>query len=545
MESINRGGSVELTIPQGQKISISSSVGTTIVYYSTFPDSPEIYYEQTRVTDSSTELGTFTGDQKIKLECLGDGLYYDVAVSPVITANPVPNIATVDNIQLNGNTISSTTGNLILTAAAGSAVVVEGISFDGGVVTGITDLSVSTLTTSGIISVDDTTDTTSGVTGSIHTDGGIGVAKAVFVGTTLTTAGIVSVDDTTQSTSTITGSIHTDGGIGVAKNLIIGGNTGINVLTPSLKLEIKSAADSSAVSIIRDGVSKTSDRALILNSTVGPYENYAGISFQTNGTERGHIIQETTGNLYIAATAALKLSATSGFDITAGILSVDDATDSTSGITGSIHTDGGLGVVKDIFCDATITGTNIAINVTPIANTRLSIHHDSVGSGSALQITGFGAGDGYGIIMRSTNDTNGLVYQRFNNSVGTQIGTIHRNAAGNIELGGHATTSGTVTAAAQTNITSVGTLTSLSVSGNVNFTHSSSNVITLVPNAYNTITHNLAISGGQIPIAINGDFVANGYTVSGIGVITSNSFTFWASGGVAAGARVNWMILKL
>ena len=36
----------------------------------------------------------------------------------------------------------------------------------------------STSTFTGAVSIDDTTDTTSGVTGSLHTDGGIGIAKA-------------------------------------------------------------------------------------------------------------------------------------------------------------------------------------------------------------------------------------------------------------------------------------------------------------------------------------------------------------------------------
>jgi hypothetical protein len=56
----------------------------------------------------------------------------------------------------------------------------------------LTDVSISataaaftTITGSGVLSVDDTTDSTSAVTGSIHTDGGLGVAKDVYFGNDL------------------------------------------------------------------------------------------------------------------------------------------------------------------------------------------------------------------------------------------------------------------------------------------------------------------------------------------------------------------------
>ncbi len=101
MNVIDAGGKQDLTIPEGQKIAILCENSTAIVFFSTFPNSPVTYYEQSRITNDNVELGTFTGDKKIRIEAQNGPVIYDIAVAPSITTLhddvEIEGTATLDN----------------------------------------------------------------------------------------------------------------------------------------------------------------------------------------------------------------------------------------------------------------------------------------------------------------------------------------------------------------------------------------------------------------------------------------------------------------
>jgi hypothetical protein len=151
----------------------------------------------------------------------------------------------------------------------------------------------------------DTTESTTKDTGSIITEGGIGVEKNISAGGNLNISGNytlpLKVTDVTDSTTKDTGSIITEGGIGVEKTIAAGG-----------KLLIADVTDST-----------TKDTGSII-------------------TEGGIGVEKTL--------------------VTGGKVLVKDTTESTTKDTGCAILEGGLGVEKTIIAGLGFSGKNKVVN---------------------------------------------------------------------------------------------------------------------------------------------------------------------------------------
>jgi hypothetical protein len=136
----------------------------------------------------------------------------------VVDATSKVDVWNVDNLTIDGNTLTANTGAINITPAAGSAIVLDAtINVDAGVVTGAT--SITSTTFSG--------DLTGAVTGNADT-----ATSATTAGTVTTAASITLLSKVTlgqerfdSSTGTITG------GVVVADNININGNTIISTDT--------------------------------------------------------------------------------------------------------------------------------------------------------------------------------------------------------------------------------------------------------------------------------------------------------------------------
>ena len=212
--------------------------------------------------DDKLEFGS-SSDASIYWDTSGtDTLFIGTENVPITIGNSSNTTTIAGNLTVNGTTttINSTVMtvddlNLVLAsgAADSSAANGAGITIDGASATLLYTHATTSWdmnkplnvtgagTFSGILKTDDTTDATSKTDGSLQTDGGLSVAKAIYNGTaatfaadsgivtigsstaaTFSAAGLLNINNATDATSATDGSLQTDGGLSVAKDAVIG-----------------------------------------------------------------------------------------------------------------------------------------------------------------------------------------------------------------------------------------------------------------------------------------------------------------------------------
>jgi hypothetical protein len=178
----------------------------------------------------------------------------------------------------------------------------------------------------------------------------------------------------------------------------------------------------------------------------------------------------TVGNLSTAGTASATGNITGGNLITAGLVSAGGGiTGASLGVATGNITGGNLvisgAIIDSAQLDIQTSAGNANIVLTPNGTGNVNVGRISA-SGNITAAVFFGSGAGLTSIP-GANVTGTVANATFATSAGTATSATSATTAGTATSATSATTAGTVTTAAQPNITSVGTLTSLSVSGNV------------------------------------------------------------------------------
>jgi len=441
----------------------------------------------------------------------------------------------VDNININGNAITSTAGtDLTISPLSGQQIVLDGtIVIDAGVVTGATSVTSSAFVGDITGDVTGNADTatalaTARTIGGTSFDGSANIAVALAsVGTAVTVADESS--DTTcfpLFTTAATGDLPPKSG----SNLTFNSSSGLLTstlfagdLTGDLTGDVTGNADTATTLATARTIGGTSFNG---SANIAVALAAAATTLETART-LGGVSFNGSANINLPGVNAAGNQSTSGLAATATALATARTIGGTS-FDGSANIAVGLAAEATILETArTIGGTsfdgsaNIAVGLATLATTVTITDNESTNESNALIFTAGGDVDGGNLGLESDgtltyNPSTGKVTAT--GFVGTLTGNVTGNASG---------TALTVTQAAQTNITSVGTLTALQID-NLNL---NGNTLSSTAGTDLLIT---PLSGQQI--VLDGTIIIDAGVVTGATSITSTAFVGDITGDVTGTA---------
>lgn len=404
----------------------------------------------------------------------------------IVDANSKIDVLNIDNLTIDGNTITSTdtNGNIELTANgngtielnspvnfAGATTFTGLLNADGGIAVDTTAFTVagdgtgntaiagtlgvtgeSTLASATISDLTDNRVVIAGTAGSLEDD-----ANFTFDGTTLA----LVADYTQTGTGTVTGqwnvdnlrldgnvlsSTDTDGNITLTPN-----GTGYVVISGTNGLVIPVGTDAQQAPAVNG--------AIRLNSTSGQFEGYSNANWSSLGGVRSvdgltFIIAETSpGNsddtlhFYVATGNTTNKEAMTLDEDTLAIL---NTTTSTSSTTGAVTVAGGVGIVENLNVggDTVLTG-DLAVNGGDITTTATTFNLVNA-TATTLNIGGAATAIDIGAATGTTSVNNALSVDGNFDVGGASIFTVdasngNTETAGNMIVGGDLTVNGTTT----------------------------------------------------------------------------------------------------
>jgi hypothetical protein len=449
-----------------------------------------------------------------------------VSTANVITAN----VITVDTLTANTLNVNNNLYNIAGNISATGNITGNYILGNGSQLTGIATGSISNITsgTSNItiassggnatVNIGGTADvavfavTGEYVTGVVSASGNV-TGGNLLTGGLISATGALSVTGATTLTTVSTGNISAgnvySGGSITTGSLIsaVGNVTGGNVVTGGLISATGNVASGASINTVNLSVS---------GNVLGNLLPSANVTYDLGSPSQMWRTIYVSGNTIVLGTANLSVSN--------GNLSVGDNPVVTVSPTGTSNATGNMNVIGNI------TGSNIT--TAGLISAASNITGGNILTGGLISVTGnVTAGN-----VSATNFT-GLA------SSATLAASANAVAGANVSgQVANALVAGTVYTAAQPNITSVGTLTSLSVTGNVTGGNIlTGGLISATGSVYGIelwATQSSGDEGGQLNLA---NPVSNS-TIAGSSVtvdIFQNKFRIFEQGGTARGAFID------